>query len=1175
MKLIVFLVAAALAHAEDFDILIKNGRIVDGTGNPSWVGDVGVLNGKIAAMGRLAGKSATQTIDATGLTVAPGFIDIHNHSDYTLLTDGNAESMIRQGVTSMILGEGGSAAPVGGKQEKSGDPADWTDFTGYFARLLKGGIAPNVGTYVGSSQIWTYVHGPQAGPASAAELKQMQDLVRAAMRQGALGVASSLSGPPGSWIDTDTLIAMCRAASESGGIYSTHMRTEGIGVFESVAEAIRIGREGGVPVDVIHLKLADQTLWGKMPELVGLIAQARANGQEVTANVYPYRAGQNNLSSIVPPWAHEGGSKALIARLKDPALRPRLEQEIEHGIPGSNWYNHYTATGSWEGMLLVSLSNPAYKKYQGKRMNEVIAAMGVKPLDALFTLLEENGGSVPTVYFHHDEKDMRYALRQPFVSIGSDGLAFKTEGPLSQGNPHPRSYGTFPRVLGRYVREEPVITMEEAIRKMTSANAGKVHVFDRGLLRPGVAADITVFDAARIVDNATYAQPHQYATGVEYVVVNGRTVLARGKHTGLRPGVILYGPGVQPLSDRQVAQWALRQGGGVRLNGSRNTIRDAADLPVEDFRITSLDLIGTTIDPKELSKLSGLSELRELLLPGPIFNPGAGSTLDANDELQALVGLAKLEKLYFSLHFLTNINVQDKGLERLKGLTHLRELRLAQTEIKGGSLANFPQLTDLDLNDTRIRDEGMKALERLKHLQTLSLRDTLITDEGLKSITGLTELTALDLYGVKMTDAGLRALSGLHKLRKLNVLGAQITDDGLDALARMTDLEELNLYRSEITNTGLEKLKRFPHLASLDLRYSRVTRGGVDSFLAALPRCRVDFQDSVPRVAGANAGRPADRSLQAITEWVKKMGGSVDWPAVSLANTSVTDAQLEYLAVLPLTRLDLETTQISDAGLEFVSRMATLEELNLANTTTSDKSLAKLEKLSRLRKLILNNTYVQGPGLAALVSLQELELAGTRVADVGLAELAGLQSLRHLRLDYTDIGDAGLKHLEALPALRSLDLSAADITDDGLATIAKLTNLTELLLNYGRFTDKGVQQLSSLANLQRLELARTRTGDDGVKALAGLKQLRRLNLDYTSVTDAGLAALPQIEELHLDSTGLTDNGLSSLSKMSGLRYVNLYHTLVSEKGMDGLKKQLPNCRIVFDRDSSLPNRRHS
>jgi N-acyl-D-amino-acid deacylase len=540
---VLFLLWSAFVAAQEFDVLIRNGKVVDGTGNPYWYGDVAIRDGKIAAMGKLDGRTAKQTIDAKGLVVTPGFIDIHNHSDYTLVTDGNAESMIRQGVTSMIFGEGGSAAPVGGKQEGRRGTPDWTDFRGYFDRLLKNGISTNIGTYVGSSQIWTYVRGPQAGPPTPAEVAEMQRLVREAMEQGALGVASSLSGPPGSWIDTNTLVAMCQAASPYGGIYSTHMRTEGQGVFESVAEAIDIGRRANVPVDVIHIKLADHKLWGKMPELIGLVVQARANGQPVEANVYPYRAGQNNLSSIIPPWAHEGGTAAMLKRLSDPALRPRLESEIANGIPGTNWYNHYTATGNWEGMLLVSLSNPAYKKFEGKRMNEVIRIMNKPPLDVLFDLLQNNRGSIPTIYFHHDEKDMQYALRQPFVSIGSDGTAVKTEGPLAAGNPHPRYYGTFPRLLGRYVRDEKVLSMEEAVRKMTSANAAKIHIYERGVLRPGMWADVTVFDPEKVIDLSTWDKPHQYSVGIRYVFVNGEMVLDGTSHTGARPGTILYGPG--------------------------------------------------------------------------------------------------------------------------------------------------------------------------------------------------------------------------------------------------------------------------------------------------------------------------------------------------------------------------------------------------------------------------------------------------------------------------------------------------------------------------------------------------------------------------------------------------------------------------------------------------------
>jgi N-acyl-D-amino-acid deacylase len=527
------LITGVEGQQTEFDLLIRNGRIVDGTGNPSFVNDVGLRDGKIAAIGSLAGARAARVIDANGLAVAPGFIDIHNHSDDTVLEDGDAQSMVHQGVTSMIFGEGGSAAPS----------AEWKDFSSYFAELKRRGVSTNVGSYIGSSSVWTTVHGPRAGPASDDERNRMRAVVREAMEQGALGVASSLSGPPGVWIDTDSMVAMCEAAAPYGGIYSTHMRTEGEGVFRAVGEALEIGRRARIPVDIIHLKIAEHKLWGKMPELVSLITAARAQGQLVEANVYPYRAGQNNLSSIIPPWAHEGGARAMIQRLNDPALRSRLESEILNGIPGSDWYNHYTATGGWEGMLLVTFSNPKYKQFEGKRMSEVIKAAGKPPLDVLFELLTENGGSVPTVYFHHSEDDMRYALKQPFVSIGSDGTAVKNEGPLAAGHPHPRYYGTFPRVLGRYAREEKLISLEEAVRKMTSANAAKIRIYDRGLLRPGQWADVTVFDPKTIIDNATFEKPHQYATGVEYVVVNGKIVLEHGRHTGARPGAILYGQG--------------------------------------------------------------------------------------------------------------------------------------------------------------------------------------------------------------------------------------------------------------------------------------------------------------------------------------------------------------------------------------------------------------------------------------------------------------------------------------------------------------------------------------------------------------------------------------------------------------------------------------------------------
>lgn len=1176
MKLVALLVGlVSVAGAQDFDVLIRGGRIVDGTGNPSFVGDVGIRDGKVAALGRLTGKTAKQTIEAAGLIVAPGFIDIHNHSDYTILVDGNAESMIRQGVTSMIFGEGGSAAPL-----KPG-VGDWTDFTGYFAKVLQKGVSTNIGTYVGSSEIWTYVHGPKAGPPSASELAEMQRLVREAMEQGALGVASSLSGPPGAWIDTATLIAMCKAAAPYGGIYSTHMRTEGHGVFASVAEAIEIGRQSGVPVDIIHIKIAEHELWGKMPELIGTIAQARANGQLVEANVYPYRAGQNNLSSIIPPWAHEGGVDALLARLKDPALRPRLENEIEHGIAGTNWYNHYTATGSWEGMLLVSLSNPAYKKYQGKRMNEVIQQMGGKPIDVLFDLLQANRGSIPTIFFHHSEEDMRYALKQPFVSIGSDGSAVATTGPLSDGHPHPRWYGTFPRVLGRYVRDEKVITMEEAIRKMTSANAAKIHIYDRGLLRPGMWADVTVFNPATVIDKATFEVPHQYAEGIEHVFVNGKLVLSGGKHLGTHPGMILMGPGTTPPRPEQAAaEFILRLGGGLRINQRGPFVRELAALPKGNFRIFAVDMVGTTMDPLDMKQLGDLQDLEELLLPGTIFNPGAGSRLDANEGFAGLAKLHKLKKLYFSLHFLESINVQDKGLAFLKDLTQIEEMRLTMTRVKGPALAPFVNLRDLDLNDSPFTDDGMKSLAGMKHLARLSLRDTFVGDEGLKQISGLTELVALDLSGTKVTDAGLSQLKGLKKLQKLTLLGTKVTDEGLSSLTGMLDLQELNLYRTETTNSGLSKLQGLKKLSALDVRYTGVSRGGIEAFRAAVPECLIEFQDSAAQAADAalRRSKPKTQDAAGAAAWVLSMGGKVVGNSeVVLARTSVTDAQLEFLALLPaLEKLDLQATDLGQAGLAAVAKLNKLKELNLSNTTLSDSALAGLQKLSGLQVLLLNNVPVQGVQLGGFPNLRHVALAGSRLNDAGLASLSACTKLEVLEANYTDITSAGLAVLKNFTGLRKLDLTATDIDDAGTEQLKPLTALQELMLSYTRITDKGLDSLLPLTRLERLEVARTRVTDEGLKPLAKLTALKSLNLDYTKVSEKGLAGLTAtLTSLRLDSATISDASIDTLRAQGQLRYLNLYHTLVTEKGFETLKAALPKCEIVFDRDSAQPTRRGS
>ncbi len=523
------------------DLIIRNGKIVDGAGNPWYVGDVAIRDDKIVAVGRALTLRTKKEIDARGLIVAPGFIDIHSHSDYLLLEDGNAQSKIRQGVTTEVLGEGGSVGPFVGKLTPhtavvNGKKVQWTTIAGYFEILEHAGVSVNVATYVGADNVWQSVMGNSFDRPSPEQFDQMKSLVDDAMKDGAFGLATMLAMPPGSLATTDDLVELSKMVARHHGIYSSHIRNEGTDVFTAVKEAIAIGERGGLPVDIIHLKIADQKYWGRMNELVALIDDARKRGVNVQANVYPYTRGSNNLASIVPPWAHEGGTPRMLERLKDDKQRPRLKTDIKEGLPG--WYNHYTAVGGDWSRMLVAGKGP----YEGLTMDRVIAVRSKgkdpapDPLDVLFDLLIDEGGSVPTVYEHHTEKDMRLALSQPWCSIGSDGLAYSVEGPLRRGNPHPRSFGTFPRVLGIYVRDQGVLKLEDAVRKMTSLNAAKLGITDRGLLRAGNYADVVVFDPDKVIDRATYEKPFQYSDGIVHVIVNGKIVLETGKHTGEHPG---------------------------------------------------------------------------------------------------------------------------------------------------------------------------------------------------------------------------------------------------------------------------------------------------------------------------------------------------------------------------------------------------------------------------------------------------------------------------------------------------------------------------------------------------------------------------------------------------------------------------------------------------------------
>jgi N-acyl-D-aspartate/D-glutamate deacylase len=543
------------AFAQDYDLLIRGGRIVDGTGNPWFYADLGVRGQRIAAIGRLRGN-ARRVIDAEGMVVAPGFIDMHSHSDITLLVDGNAESKIRQGVTTEIFGESESPAPLRGLALQEFENGyrmyklkfDWQDFGGYFARLLKQGVSVNVASYVGVGQLRLCVMGGENRAPSANERQEMHALVEQAMRHGALGISTGLIYPPSSYTTTGELVELARVAARHGGIYATHMRSEGLRLMEAVQEAIAIGEKAPIPVHVFHFKAAGKSMWGRMPEAVRLIEDARARGVDVMVDQYPYIAGMTSLASSLPPWAHEGGTRKLLDRLRDKSSRARIRRAME--AEAADWENLAQRSGGWDKVLIAGVVTQKNKSYEGRTVADMAKMRGQDPFEAVYDLLLEEDGVVGAIYFIMDEKDVQYAIAQPWVSIGSDGSAVKPEGVLGADKPHPRFYGTFPRVLGKYVREERVLRLEDAIRKMTSLGAQRLGLRDRGLLREGAFADLVVFDPQRVIDKATFENPHQYSEGIEYVVVNGRLTLEKGRHTGARAGQVLYGPGRASGPDR-------------------------------------------------------------------------------------------------------------------------------------------------------------------------------------------------------------------------------------------------------------------------------------------------------------------------------------------------------------------------------------------------------------------------------------------------------------------------------------------------------------------------------------------------------------------------------------------------------------------------------------------------
>jgi dihydroorotase/N-acyl-D-amino-acid deacylase len=541
--------ARYLVGQSGYDLLIINGHIVDGSGSPWFDGSVAVKDGKIAAVGRLPNGAAQRVIDAGGLTVAPGFIDLHSHSDFTLLVDGKAESKIRQGVTTEILGESECAGPILGSAVPEFDKAmtryglarDWTTLGEYFARVQRQGSSVNIASYVGSGQVRMDVMGNVDRAPTAAEMEKMKGLVAQAMREGALGLSSGLIYPPNSFANTNELIELAKVAARYGGIYTSHIRGEGDHWKRAVDEAIEIGEKAHLPVHILHFKIDGQANWGEMAQQVGEVQAARDRGVDITVDQYPYIASMTGLEMCLPPKYLEGTSEQVVERLKSPKARAEIRQAIASGLPG--WEaDQVKSVGGWHGVLVASLQKPENKQYEGKRMDEVAKEMGKDPLDALCDLLISEGGSAEAVYFSMSESDVELAMKQPWLGVGSDGVAVSPAMTFI-GKPHPRFCGTFPRVLGVYVREKKVLTLPDAIRKMTSFPAQITGLSDRGLLRPGMAADITIFNPKTVADKATFQDPLLYPIGIPYVIVNGEVVIDQGQHTGAKPGHVLYGRG--------------------------------------------------------------------------------------------------------------------------------------------------------------------------------------------------------------------------------------------------------------------------------------------------------------------------------------------------------------------------------------------------------------------------------------------------------------------------------------------------------------------------------------------------------------------------------------------------------------------------------------------------------
>ncbi|HEX7296884.1 MAG TPA: D-aminoacylase [Pyrinomonadaceae bacterium] len=537
------------AQSPQYDVLIRNGRIVDGSGRPSYVADLAIKGDRIAKIGKLTNATATRVIDARGLIVAPGFIDMLGQSETYLLIDPRAMSKVMMGVTTEVTGEGESIAPINQRQIKEQEDflkrfnltIDWQTLDEYFKRLERQGSGVNLATFVGATQVREFVIGFDDRPPTAAELEQMKQLVAQAMRDGALGLSTSLQYVPARFAKTDELVELAKVAHQFGGIYATHQRSEANALDKSLAEVFEIAKRAKIPAEIWHLKTAYKKNWGRMPEVLNKIRRARAEGLDVSADIYPYIAGSTSLSACLPPWALEGGVEKVLERLRDPQTRERLKREISN--EARDWENIYLGSGGPSGVLVSAVVNRELDSMQGKRISEIAQEQKKDPLDALFDLLLADHAQTSAIYFMMSEADMNAAMRAPFVSFCTDSGARATDGPLAGSKSHPRGWGSYPRILGRYVREQKLLSLESAIHKMTGAPAARVGIRDRGLLKSGLFADIAIFDPARVIDRATFEMPNQYPEGIQFVLVNGQIAVDAGQRTPVLAGRVVRGPG--------------------------------------------------------------------------------------------------------------------------------------------------------------------------------------------------------------------------------------------------------------------------------------------------------------------------------------------------------------------------------------------------------------------------------------------------------------------------------------------------------------------------------------------------------------------------------------------------------------------------------------------------------